>query len=203
MLTVDAYEVTDPAWVRDLVRRVGWGTLVTHGPSGIEASHYPFLLEEAGEDIVLLTHLGKPDDELLDLTGEAMVLIDGPHGYISPSWYPPEQIIPTWNFMSAHLWGVPELLEPEENYRVLTRLVDEFEAPVEAPSSLRLNEAMTRRVAAATTGLRIRVTRFRGKNKLSQDKDPATVRSIVQHLAGTGHYANAPLARAMSNEFGL
>ncbi len=59
---------------------------------------------------------------------EVLVIVQGPHGYISPSWYA-EPAVPTWNFVSAHLSGVPEILTTEENLRVLERLVDHFEQP--------------------------------------------------------------------------
>lgn len=228
MLDVDDYAVTDVAWVRRLVREVGWGTIVTSGANGLTASHYPFLLEDPNaDDMVLLTHVGKPDEQILGITGQeaqangeaaaspaatassahagsqVLVMVEGPNGYISPSWYPPEQIIPTWNFVTAHLWGTPEVLSDDDNYRVLTRLVDEFEAPVDNPSSLRLNEAMTRKVAAATVGLRIPVDRWEAKNKLSQDKAAPVVANVIEQLSGDGPYANHGLADEMRRNYGL
>ena len=41
--------------------------------------------------------------------------------------------MPTWNFVSAHLTGIPELLSPEENLRVLDRLVARFEGGMPQP----------------------------------------------------------------------
>lgn len=213
MLDIPDYRVTDIAWVRRLIRETGWGTLVTSGPGGIAASHYPFILQDSeAERPVLLTHVGKPDEQILGILDgsgpgtadrEVLVTIEGPNGYVSPSWYPAEQIIPTWNFVAAHLWGTPEVLDEEENFRVLTRLVDEFEAPVENPSSLLLDEEMTRRVATETVGLRIPMERWEAKNKLSQDKAPEVVRDVIAHLEAPGPYANAALAAEMRRNSGL
>jgi transcriptional regulator len=52
------------------------------------ASHYPVLLNEEASDLTLLTHLGRPDDEVHGLgEGELLVIVQGRHGYVSPSWY--------------------------------------------------------------------------------------------------------------------
>ena len=58
------YLVTDPEEVRRLVRRHPWATFVSHTSNGLVASHYPVLLEESATDITLLSHVGRPDDEL-------------------------------------------------------------------------------------------------------------------------------------------
>ena len=50
--------------------------------------------------------------------------MQGPHGYISPGWYGEVHSVPTWNHVTAHLYGVPEMLSDEENLAVLDRLVD-------------------------------------------------------------------------------
>ena len=80
----------DPEIVRELIRRNPWATLVSDGPDGLVASHYPVLLDEASPGIAILTHVGRPDDELHGFGSgrELLVIIQGRHGYISPSWYP-------------------------------------------------------------------------------------------------------------------
>ena len=63
-----------------------------------------------------------------------LLIVAGPHGYISPSWYVPGATpAPTWNFSVAHCYGVPRAARPERNLAVLTRLVAHFEQHVEDP----------------------------------------------------------------------
>src|SRR4029078_8908403 len=93
------FAVEDAAVVRELVAANPWATLVSAGEEGIVASHYPVLLDEGADDLTLLTHLGRPDERLHDLDSEALVIVQGRHGYISPSWYPTDaEPVPTWNF---------------------------------------------------------------------------------------------------------
>ncbi|WAB80889.1 FMN-binding negative transcriptional regulator [Microcella daejeonensis] len=196
------YLLTEPDEVRRLVRENPWAGIVSHVPDrGIVASHYPFLLDEAastGDDIVLLSHVGRPDEQLHRLgESEVLVIVQGAHGYISPSWYAEGDIIPTWNHVTAHLYGTPEILSAEENLRVLSALTDHFEQHVAEPRGLHLDPEYSARVAKGTVGIRLRVTRFDARLKLSQGKTPEVRESIMTHLEGDGPYAHPGLAREM------
>jgi transcriptional regulator len=80
-----AYRCEDPAVVRQLIEENPWATFVSHN-GGLVASHYPVLLDADAEELTLLTHLGKPDDELHGIgEGEMLVIVQGQHGYVSPS----------------------------------------------------------------------------------------------------------------------
>jgi transcriptional regulator len=187
--------------VKRLIRENPWATIVASTAAGIVASHYPVVLEDDPADpdaIVLVSHVGRPDERSLELgQGEVMVIVQGPHGYVSPGWYPAEQIIPTWNHVTAHLWGTPEILSDDENFRVLGELVDHFERVMPEPSTLTLDEAGSRRVAKGTVGVRLRVSRFDARAKLSQNKAPEVVDRIVDELEHGEHYAQPALAAEM------
>jgi transcriptional regulator len=194
--------LTDPDEVRRLVRENPWATIVSSLPGrGIVASHYPVLLDEAvsiGDEIVLVSHVGRPDERLHELgQHEVLVIVQGPHGYVSSSWYDDGDIVPTWNHVTAHLYGVPELLDDAENLRVLTTLTDHFERRVENPRGLHLDPEYSARVAKGTVGLRLRVSRMDARAKLSQNKSPEVAERIIGQLEGTGPYSSNALAAEM------
>jgi transcriptional regulator len=192
----------DPELVRALVREHPWATLVTSTASGLAASHYPVLLDDEAGELTLLTHLGRPDEQVLEINqGEVLVIVQGHHGYISPSWYSPqERKVPTWNFTVAHLHGTPQLLSEEENLAVLTGLVEHFERHVPEPAYLQREYAVP--IAKGTVGLRIPIDRFELKRKLSQNKDEETRWSIIEALREEGPYRHLPLADEMERELG-
>lgn len=200
------YVLTDVDEVRRIVRENPWATIVSPASTGLVASHYPVLLEEGTEGaagITLLSHVGRPDEVLHELgRHEVLVIVQGPHGYVSPSWYPAGAVVPTWNHVTAHLYGMPELLPDAENFHVLTELVDRFEARVPHPRALAQDEERARRVARGTVGVRVRVTRFEARAKLSQDKAPEVVGRIIEHLEGGGVYADPALAAEMRRVHG-
>lgn len=149
--------MTDPEEVKRLIRGNPWATFVSHTSNGLIASHYPVLLDENAEGITILSHFGRPDEKLHELgEREMLVIIQGPHDYVSASWYEPGDLVATWNHVTAHLYGIPEILSEEENYQVLSRLTDHFEQHYPGGRSLAENEAGTRRAAKGTVGLRMR-----------------------------------------------
>ncbi|RIX30450.1 FMN-binding negative transcriptional regulator [Amnibacterium setariae] len=175
--------MTDPAEVARLVRGNPWSTFVSSTAAGLVASHYPTLVDEDAEELTILSHFGRPDEELHELgRHEMLVIVQGPHDYVSSSWYAEGDDIPTWNHVTAHLYGVPEILSPEENYAVLSRLTDHFEGGFEHGRSLALDEERSRRAAKGTVGLRMRVTRFDARAKLSQNKAPEVAERITAEL---------------------
>jgi transcriptional regulator len=188
---------TDPEQVKRLIRENPWATIVSHTTAGLVASHYPVVLEE-GDEIVIVSHVGRPDEQAHELgQHEVLVIIQGPHGYISPEAYSEGDFIPTWNHVTAHLYGVPEILSDEENFRVLGELVDHFEGRMAHPVSLDQDPEYARRVAKGTVGIRLRVTRFDARRKLSQNKPDEVRERIVEQLT-SGPYAQPGLAEEMT-----
>jgi len=194
-----SFVMTEVDEVRRLIDGNPWATIVSHTAAGLVASHYPFLLEPSADDeLVLVSHVGRPDEVAHELgQHEVLVVVQGPHGYVSPAWYPPEQFVPTWNHTTAHLWGTPEILSDDENFRVLGDLVDHFERAMPSPVSLDVDEDTARRIARGTVGIRLRVTRFDARAKLSQNKAPEVVDRVIAGLRADGPYAAPALADEM------
>jgi transcriptional regulator len=192
-----AHATADPDAVRDLVRENPWATIVSSNDGRLVASHYPVLLDEDAAGLALLTHVGRPDEEAHGFGDtEVMVIVQGRHGYVSPSWYGPDATrAPTWNFSVAHLYGMPEVLGHDENLATLTRLVERFERAVEEP--LYLDQEWGREISKGTVGLRIPVGRFVCKRKLSQDKDDLSRRQVIAALRRAGPYMHPDLADEM------
>lgn len=191
------YLMTDPEEVRRLIRHHPWATFVSTTSRGLVASHYPVLLEEDRETLSIVSHFGRPDDQLHELgSAEMMVIIQGPHDYVSASWYRPGDLVSTWNHVTAHLYGTPEILDEEENYQVLVRLTDHFEQHHSGGRSLLEDEATTRRIAKGTVGLRMEVARFDARAKLSQNKSPEVQARVTEQLDGRNPALAAEMRRA-------
>jgi transcriptional regulator len=188
----------DPDVVRALIREHPWGTLVSVNDGRLVASHYPILLDDSSDELAIVTHVGRPDDQVHGFgDNEMLLIVQGRHGYISPSWYGPGATrAPTWNFSVAHCHGIPQVLDAETNVRVLTRLVAHFERPVDHPLPLEPDTAA--RLAPGTVGIRLPITRFEVKLKLSQDKDPVSRRQVIEALRRPGPYQHPALADDMA-----
>lgn len=193
--------MTDVGEIRRLIDLNPWVTLVSQGEDGLVASHYAVMLDHGRDDLTIVGHVGKPDDAILGLgDGELLVVVQGPHGYITPRWYGDVPAVPTWNFVSAHLRGIPELLSPEENLRVLDRLVDRFEGHGDEARGLYTlpNDAtFVERLERGTVGFRLTPTHVTAKRKLSQNRSAEVVETIVDGLSSEGrHELAAEMRRA-------
>lgn len=201
-----SFAMTDVGEIRRLVDQNPWVTIVSATDQGLVASHYAVLLEEGRDDLTIVGHVGKPDDLVHGLgERELLVVVQGPHGYVSPGWYGDVQSVPTWNFVSAHLSGIPEILTPEENLEVLERLVARFEGGMPQPRLMWQppnDPDYVRRLERGTVGFRLTPTRVVGKRKLSQNKPDEVVETVIAELeAGGSPYADPRLPGEMRRDF--
>lgn len=197
-----SFAMTDVAELRRLIALHPWVTLVSATDDGLVASHYAVLLDDTRDDLTIVGHVGRPDD-LIHGLGERdlLVVVQGPHGYVSPGWYGDAPAVPTWNFVSAHLRGVPEILSPAENLRVLERLVDRFEDPMPEPRRMwesPNDPAFVEKLERGTVGFRLTPSRVTAKRKLSQNRPAGTVDHIVEMLSAPGPHHNPALADEMA-----
>ena len=82
------YLLNDPAEVTRLIRHNAWATFVSPASTGLVASHYPVILDDERDDLTIISHFGRPDEVAHELgQHQILVIIQGPHDYISPSWY--------------------------------------------------------------------------------------------------------------------
>ncbi|MFK3679222.1 FMN-binding negative transcriptional regulator [Microbacterium sp. NPDC090218] len=196
-----SFTLADVAEIRRVIEANPWATIMSAGDDGLVASHYAVLLDDARDDLTVVGHVGRPDDLIHGMgEGELLVVFQGPHGYVSPGWYGEVPAVPTWNYTAVHLAGVPEILTAEENLRVLDQLVARFESRMPEPRMMweRPNEAaFIERLAAGTVGFRLTPTRVVAKRKLSQNKSPETIETVIAALTAEGPYSNPALAGEM------
>jgi transcriptional regulator len=188
----DAFTIEDVAVARDIVRAHPFATIVT---ADLRATHMPCLVDEDDPGLVVLGHVARPDPVSERLDGPVLLMFQGPHGYVSASWYESQTTIPTWNHVTLHVRGTPELLP--DPLPVLRRTVETFEAALERPWSLDRMGAEAVEMAAQVVAFRLTPDSWHAEAKLSQDKPAEERVRVLTGLERAGPYANAPLAAAM------
>jgi transcriptional regulator len=181
---------------RAIVRSHPFATIVTRD---LRATHMPCLVDEPSDELAILGHVARADPASEALDGPLLAIFQGPHGYVSASWYG-EDTIPTWNHVTLHVRGTPTLYD--DAMPVLRQTVDRFEAAVEQPWSLDRMGDTAREMADQVVAFRLSAASWHLEAKLSQDK-PADERArVLGGLEAPGPYANAPLAAAMRRQGG-
>lgn len=191
-----------PGTDADLLALVGahpWVTMVSETSGGLVLSHLPVLPAPDAEGVEVLGHLARTDADEHEIGScETVLVVQGPHGYVTPDWYVGEPYVPTWNYVVAHLHGRAEVLDADATYDVLERTVDHFENVRPSPWRLDSVAEYAQRLAPHVTGFRLTPSRVVAKAKLSQDKPAEDVAGVLRGLTDPGDvHADPVLAAAM------
>lgn len=115
--------------VKEFLRQNAFGILISQVDERPWATHIPLELEvdKNGKDI-LVGHIAKanPQSSALTENTEVLCIFNGPHAYISSSWYK-EEGVPTWNYIAVHVYGKLKILDEDALMTSLHRLVDKYE----------------------------------------------------------------------------
>ncbi len=206
MYVPEVFALADEAYARKVIDSHGFALLVTALDGPPQASHLPFLLApDHGPKGTLVAHMARTNPQWRDLErlsaedGEALVIFQGPHAYVSPTWYAGDQVVPTWNYLVVHAYGVPRLIEDSVRVRaVIERLVARHEAGSAAP--WRIDSQEEKYVAAMLRGIvafEIPIARLEAKAKLNQNKAPQDREGVVAGLRESGDPHGAALAEIM------
>ncbi len=178
-------EWQDEPEIVDFIKRNAFATLISQVDGKPWATHLPFVLgkNNAGEP-VLSGHLAKANQQWKTISENADVLVifQGPHAYISSSWYNHENV-PTWNYLAVHVSGKIRLIEGEELMDHLKSLTDTYEEG--RPNRVRVETMSESYVAGqlrALVGFEIKIEEVKASAKLSQNRDDVNYHHIVEKL---------------------
>jgi len=192
---------TDLAWLDRLLERDAFVTVVTTGSDGLpQVTLLPVVYRRDGDDILIEGHWARPNPQAGHV-GPALVLVHGPHGYVSPGWYPDKDAmarVPTWNYAAAELRGTLEpVTDPDALIDMLDRLSARYEAQVGGDWDLLPIEPRQRRMLAGIVGFRFRAQQVQIKLKLSQNHPQANQRGVIDALSALDSPPSHELAQWM------
>lgn len=165
--------------VKAFIEQNSFGILVNQIEGKPWATHIPLELEEDKNGVdVLVGHIAKANPQWKSFTDQAEVLciFNGPHTYISSSWYEEEEV-PTWDYIAVHVYGKLQILDEDETMQSLNRLVNKYEQQSEKPISLQDMSPKTLRQVKGVVGFKIQIAQTQAAYKLSQTRteDHATI----------------------------
>jgi transcriptional regulator len=190
MYQPDQFRVEDVPQMHALMRARPFATLVSAGSLGLYASHLPTVLKDEGQFGVIECHLARANPHCKELATveEALMIFQGPEGYITPNWYPSKaqhgKVVPTWNYAVVHAYGRPEVMDDASWLR---RHVGELTAQQEHSAAKPWHvsdapESYVHGMLRAIVGFRFVVTRLEGKWKMSQNREMQDREGVVKGL---------------------
>jgi transcriptional regulator len=196
-----AFTETDLAQLDRLLQADPFITLVSTDAGGAPvASQLPVLYRRNGDDILIEGHWARANPQSRH-QGEVLLLVHGPHAYVSPAWYPDKEAearVPTWNYASAQLRGSLERFEDEASLAdLVSRLSDRFEAQVGSDWHFEPQREDHRVQLRGIVGFRFLPRQVDLKFKLSQNHPVANRESVIAQLQGQAREHSRNLAALM------
>ena len=195
------YREEERSKILEFLQRNEFATLVTFDGEKPVASHLLMEVVEEGGSLLINGHMSKanPQWRTFERTPEVLVIFQGPHTYISPTWYNHVNV-PTWNYQIIHVYGRPRMVtDHDETYAMLSRLVARNE---ENPAYRMetLPQDFVEREMKGVAAFQVEATRIEANYKLSQNRDDESYWSVVSHLEQREGEMSHEVAKAMRRQ---
>jgi transcriptional regulator len=179
------------------IEKYSFATLISQHNGEPYASHLPLILKKS--EHALYGHFARPNDQWNIAVGQQVLAIfQGPHSYISPSWYETNKAVPTWNYVSVHVYGNLDIIENEsEIFNTLNDLTVKYESP-DSPYQLEhIDQDFIKGMSRGIVAFKIKIARIEAKAKLSQNHPVERQELIVKHLEQTAQHDGLQIASLM------
>jgi transcriptional regulator len=191
------FEASEPTG-REIMQAHGWALLITTGEDGAPfCTHLALLWQDDGSAHgSLIGHLARanPHWKLFARDAASLAIFWGPHAYVSPTWYAPGPKVPTWNYVTVHAYGRPQVVEDTQGaLDILAKLSAVYEGS--GPDAWGLDRLPPGNAEAQSKGIvafRMPLERIEAKTKLSQNRDLEDRHRVIARLeASDGQDAQA------------
>jgi transcriptional regulator len=177
----------DEATGREIMQAHSWALLMTSDEQGAPlATHLSLIWRNDGTPHgSLIGHMARANAhwKLFERPADSLALFWGPHAYVSPTWYAPGPKVPTWNYVTVHAYGRPQVItETPLVLRVLSELAKAYES---GAGEWNLGALPPGNAEAQTKGIvafRMPLSRVETKIKLSQNRDMEDRQRVIAKL---------------------
>ncbi|RXT01954.1 FMN-binding negative transcriptional regulator [Ammoniphilus sp. CFH 90114] len=193
------FKVTNVDEIWDFVQKNSFATIVTTEQVKPIATHLPLVLKKKGDDYYLTGHMayGNPQWRTFETCEDVLVMFQGPHAYISSSWYSHENV-PTWNYQAIHMYGKASILEKDELIEELTGMLNKYEQNRENPVLWdKLSPELLENQLKGIVGFKIKVAEIQAAYKLSQNRNETDYINIINNLQNEGNPNSKQMAGLM------
>ena len=164
------------------------------------ATHIP--LEVVATDngkILLAGHLMKNTDhhKAFVKNDNVLVIFNGPHCYVSASWYSNPQTASTWNYMAVHAKGKITFTDKEGTFEAIKAVTNKYESVETAAAFNKMPKEYVMQMLKAIIGFTIELESIDNVFKLSQNKTQQEQIHIIEQLKKRGDENSVLIAHEM------
>ncbi|MEK3934361.1 FMN-binding negative transcriptional regulator [Sporosarcina sp. FSL W7-1349] len=198
------FKVTDMDEIREFIRRHSFGTVVTTEQGKPIATHLPLELHKQGEDYYITGHMAYANPHWRNFETDpdnVLVMYQGPHSYISSSWYKSENV-PTWNYQAVHVYGTARIMDETELEEDLILLLQKYEKQRKNAVLWETLSPQTKQQIKGIVGFKIKIQEVQAAYKLSQNRNEEDYANIIDKLREEGNCNSQQVADAMTDRNG-
>lgn len=187
--------------VRAFLKANSFGILISIVDNKPWGSHIPLELEKdpEGKEVVY-GHISKANPQWKNFkdNDEVMMIFNGPHGYVSSSWYNHENV-PTWNYIAVHVYGTLHVIEEDELLFSLRKLMEKYEASSDNPVRMDDFSDSTMKQIKGIVGFKVIISDIQAAYKLSQNRNDEDYHNVVDKLSSSKHPDQHNLSHVMKD----
>jgi transcriptional regulator len=197
------FKVTNVDEISDFIQKNAFGTIVTTELGKPIATHLPLGLKKIEDDYYITGHVayGNPQWKTFEQCDDVLVMFQGPHAYISSSWYGHEEV-PTWNYQAVHVYGKASIVGKDELIEDLTIMLEKYEENREEPVLWdKLSPGLLENQLKGIVGFKVKVGEIQAAYKLSQNRNETDYVNIIDQLQSEGNPGSGQMAEVMESSF--
>lgn len=186
MYVPKAFELTNVSVAVSFMQRYSFATLINVSNQLPVATHLPFVIKQTGDQVILSSHIAKPNQQAQDLVqGTSLVIFTEPHAYIAPKHYVKELNVPTWNYIAVHAYGNAVIVNDEEQQlQALEEMIAAYDTDY-LKQWARLPMDYKLKMSKGIVVFDILVTDLQGKKKLSQNRSDIDRHNVIEALSAS------------------
>lgn len=204
MYIPELFRITADEEIESFLRENDFAAIVTPASPELMVTHLPVVVRREANTLVIAGHVSRANRhwQLMDGRSDSLVIFQGPHHYVSPTWYTHSPAVPTWNYAVVHAHGKPQAThDAAVTERILAELTARYESGRPAPWSLEtVPTDFYRNMLSGIVGFQMEVIKVEAKFKLSQNRRPDDQAGTIAGLEREGTPTALRLAEFMRNK---
>ena len=199
MYRFDYYTEKDQQKVIDFMKENAFALITGIGDNYPVATQIPLAVKLIDGKIFLEGHMMRKTDHHLgfEKNNNVLVLFTGPHCFVSASWYTERGIGSTWNYMTVYAKGRISFKDEQGTRDAVKMVSDKYQGTVSPDSFDNLPKEYIDHMVKAIVGFTIEVEVLDNVFKLSQNRDEASQRNIIEQLMKRGDEPSRKIAKEM------
>jgi transcriptional regulator len=178
----------DQQKIIDFMKENSFALITGIGETHPVATQIPLAIKITEGKLFLEGHMMKKTDHHLafEKNNNVLVLFTGPHCFVNANWYTDPQMGSTWNYMTVHAKGKITFMDEAGTRNAVKAVSDKYAGTDTVSSYDRLPKEYIDHMVKAILGFTIEVETLEHVFKLSQNRDEASQKNIIEQLRKRG-----------------